>query len=151
MTDEQDGMEKLAEGEGEAIGHGHGHGHGDDGDHVHDHDHDHGGRAHEKGAPFEPFAPHVADPPRVDPETAPKPWIERPSTVRMLWMGSAIVLTLLVAADLFVEHHEAHFLIETSFGFSAWYGFVACVAMVVVSKQVVALFLKRKDTYYDGD
>jgi hypothetical protein len=102
-----------------------------------------------KREPFHPFAPHTPDPPRVDPESEPTPWIEQPSTVRMLWIGSAIILALLVLADLFVHHHEPHFVIETSIGFSAWYGFATCVAMVVLSKKVVGFVLKRRDTYYD--
>ncbi len=74
--------------------------------------------------------------------------LEDPATIRKLWVGSLIVLALLVVADAFVEHHP-HFGIDGSFGFHAWYGFVVCAAMVVVSKFVVGLLLKRKDTYYD--
>ncbi len=36
------------------------------------------------------------------------------------------------------------------FRFHAWYGLVTCVAMVLVAKGL-ALFLKRRDSYYDGE
>ena len=74
--------------------------------------------------------------------------LEDPRTVRMLWTVSLVVLALLVAADAFVEHHP-HFGIDGRFAFHAWYGFLVCAGMVVVSKFVVGLLLKRKDTYYD--
>lgn len=74
--------------------------------------------------------------------------LEDPSTIRTLWLVSLVVLALLVVADAFVEHHP-HFGIDGGFGFHAWYGFAVCAAMVLVSKFVVGLLLKRRDTYYD--
>jgi hypothetical protein len=47
-----------------------------------------------------------------------------------------------------VEHHP-HFGIDGSYAFHAWYGFAVCAGMVLVSKFVVGLLLKRRDTYYD--
>lgn len=74
--------------------------------------------------------------------------LEDPATIRLLWIVSLVVLALLVAADALVHHHE-HFGVDGTFGFYAWYGFGVCAAMVLVSKFVVGLLLKRKDTYYD--
>ena len=45
-------------------------------------------------------------------------------------------------------HLHPHFAIESVFGFNAWFGFLACAAMIVVAKAL-ALLLKRPDTYYD--
>lgn len=73
-------------------------------------------------------------------------WLVRASTIRLLWRVSLAVLALLVIADLFVEHHP-HFGIDGTFGFSAWYGFIACVALVVGAKGL-GLLLKRPDDYY---
>jgi hypothetical protein len=78
--------------------------------------------------------------------------LEDPKTIRTLWIASLVVLALLVAADVLVmrdPHHHAHFGVDGTFGFFAWYGFGVCAAMVIVSKFVVGLVLKRKDTYYD--
>ena len=74
-------------------------------------------------------------------------WLVRPSTIRKLWIGSIAGLALLVAADLLIHKH-AHFGIDGTFGFAAWFGFAACVALVVGSK-LLGVFLKRPDTYYD--
>jgi hypothetical protein len=74
--------------------------------------------------------------------------LEDPRTIRLLWIVSLVVLALLVVADLLVEHHP-HFGVDGGFAFHAWYGFAVCAGMVVISKFVVGLLLKRRDTYYD--
>ncbi|HEX4892246.1 MAG TPA: hypothetical protein VFV47_03090 [Hyphomicrobiaceae bacterium] len=74
-------------------------------------------------------------------------WLVRPSTIRGLWTGGSLVLVCLVALDLVVEH-KPHFGIDGSIGFGAWFGFAACVAMVLFAKALGVL-LKRPDTYYD--
>lgn len=75
-------------------------------------------------------------------------WLVRPSTIRMLWIGSAIVLAMLVALDLHVDHHP-HFGLDGTFGFEAWFGFLSCVVLVLLAK-VIGMVLKRPDDYY-GD
>ncbi len=78
-----------------------------------------------------------------------KHWLVRPENIRKLWVVFIAVLALTVIAKLFVDSHP-YFDIESVFGFNAWYGFAACVAMIVAAKALGVL-LKRKDTYYDGD
>lgn len=75
-------------------------------------------------------------------------WLVRPTTIRMLWIVSSILLACLVLLDLAIEHHP-HFGIDGTFGFGAWYGFITCVAMVLFAKGL-GLILKRPDTYYDN-
>jgi hypothetical protein len=75
-------------------------------------------------------------------------WLVRDSTIRKLWIVFAIVLVILVLLDFVVAHH-AHFGIDGTFGFGAWYGFASCVALVVLAKAL-GFFLKRPDTYYDS-
>jgi hypothetical protein len=74
-------------------------------------------------------------------------WLTRPETIRHLWAVFGAILAALVLADLFVPHHP-HFGLEGSFGFGAWYGFAACVVLVLLAKALGAI-LKRPDTYYD--
>lgn len=74
-------------------------------------------------------------------------WLVRPGTIRLLWNVSAAVLAGLVLLDLVVPKHP-HFGIDGTFGFGAWYGFGACVLMVLVSRGIGSI-LKRPDTYYD--
>ena len=74
-------------------------------------------------------------------------WLVRPENIRLMWIVFAVILAATVAGDLFVEHHP-HFEIDGTFGFGAWFGFLACVVLVVGSKAL-GIFLKRSDTYYD--
>ena len=73
-------------------------------------------------------------------------WLDEPRNVKRLWRGFLVVLALTVLAELLVHLHP-QFEIESVFGFSAWFGFMACAAMIVVAKAL-ALVLKRPDTYY---
>ena len=73
-------------------------------------------------------------------------WLDDPAHVKLLWRGFLVVLALTVVAELFVHLHP-HFEIESVFGFSAWFGFGACAAMIAVALGL-ALVLKRPDTYY---
>ncbi|HEY7689840.1 MAG TPA: hypothetical protein VH835_14165 [Dongiaceae bacterium] len=75
-------------------------------------------------------------------------WLVRPATIRRLWHVSIAVLAVLVVLDLVVAHHP-HFGIDGTFGFGAWFGFLACVALIVFARAVGGI-LKRPDTYYDG-
>jgi hypothetical protein len=74
-------------------------------------------------------------------------WLTRPATIRTLWVIFACVLAATVIAELFVAH-DAHFGIDGTFAFHAWYGFLACAVLIGASK-LVGLFLKRAETYYE--
>ena len=76
-------------------------------------------------------------------------WLTRPASIRRLWIGFSIVLALTVVAQFWVKM-KASFDIDGSFGFGAWFGFVACVAMVLVAK-VLGWVLKRPEEYYGCD
>ncbi len=77
----------------------------------------------------------------------PRPhWLDDPHNVRRLYRGFWVVLALTVLAELLVTLHP-HFQVEGWFGFHAAFGFGACAAMILVAK-VLALWLKRPDTYY---
>ena len=75
-------------------------------------------------------------------------WLDDSAHVKLLWRGFLVVLALTVMAELVVHLHP-HFEIESVFAFAAWFGFIACAAMIAVAKAL-ALLLKRPDTYY-GD
>lgn len=74
-------------------------------------------------------------------------WLVRPGTIRILWIVFIIVLALTVVPDPFIHQHD-YFGIEDSFGFFAWFGFLSCVAMVLLAK-LMGFVLKRKEEYYD--
>ena len=73
-------------------------------------------------------------------------WLDRPDTPKRLWTGLAVVLLLLLVAELFVTHHHEGFMF--TFGFSAWFGLLVGGVSIVFSKGWKKV-LKRKDTYYD--
>ncbi|HEX5698016.1 MAG TPA: hypothetical protein VFX90_05140 [Rhodoferax sp.] len=73
-------------------------------------------------------------------------WLDQPRNIKLLWRSFLLVLVLTVLAEFLVPMHP-HFAIESIFGFNAWYGFLVCALMIVVAK-VLALVLKRPDTYY---
>lgn len=74
-------------------------------------------------------------------------WLRRSETIRKLWVVFAIVLALTVAAEIAIKRH-ALFGLDGVFGFNAWYGFLACAAMVI-GARLIGFVLKRPDTYYD--
>ena len=76
-------------------------------------------------------------------------WLARPSTIRLLWWVFAVVLALTVLAQILISV-KGYFGVDGSFGFGAWYGFLSCLAMVLVAKGL-GFVLKRRDDYYDGN
>ena len=83
----------------------------------------------------------------------PKHWLYRSENLPKLWAIQIAVLVLALIPEFFIHHHP-HFedsgvTVDASFGFYAWYGFLACAGMVALAK-ILGIFLKRKDDYYDG-
>lgn len=76
-------------------------------------------------------------------------WLSRPENVRRLWRAFVVVLALTVAAQFLVPVH-GHFAVEEWPAFSALFGFLACVCMVLVAR-LIGFFLKRRDDYYGGN
>ena len=74
-------------------------------------------------------------------------WLVQPGMIRVLWIGLIVTLAITVLFDLVVEQYVI-FGVEGIFGFAAWYGLLACVAMILAAKGL-GFFLKRPDRYYD--
>jgi hypothetical protein len=75
-------------------------------------------------------------------------WLTRASTIKQLRIGALVVLAATVLMDLAIDHHP-YFGLDGTPGFGAWFGFAACVAMIVFANALGAV-LKRPDTYYDS-
>jgi hypothetical protein len=73
-------------------------------------------------------------------------WLVRPSSIRLLWWVFAVVLALSVVAQLIFKV-KGYFGVDGWLGFGAVYGFLACLAMVLVAKAL-GWVLKRPETYY---
>lgn len=75
-------------------------------------------------------------------------WFERPRNINAMILGLFALGAMLVLADLFYENPHPHFPIETSFGFQAWFGFVAFVVVVFLG-SILRTFVRRPEDYYD--
>ncbi len=74
-------------------------------------------------------------------------YFDKPENIRKLWIMLYAVCGLLVVPDFFTHRHP-HFGFDGFFGFYALLGFVACAALILISK-VLGLVLKAKEDYYD--
>ncbi len=73
-------------------------------------------------------------------------WLARPSSIRLIWKVSIVVLALTVLAQLIFKV-KAYFGIDGWFGFGAVFGFLSCLIMVLVAK-LLGFVLKRDEDYY---
>jgi len=86
--------------------------------------------------------------------TEPKPqddaWLARPSTIRLLWWVFAALLALSVGAQLMFKV-KGYFGVDGWFAFGAVYGFLACLAMVLVAKGLGYVLKRPQDYYREAD
>jgi hypothetical protein len=76
-----------------------------------------------------------------------KYFLERPGSIRKLWMLLWLVCGLTLVPEFFIHRHP-HFSHDHYFGFYAGLGFVACAVLIILAKGVGWL-LKRREEYYD--
>jgi hypothetical protein len=74
-------------------------------------------------------------------------WLDEPRNVTRLVRTLYAVCALLLVIDAFVPKHGP-FLIEHAFGFYGLFGFIACVVLVLVAKQLRKVLMRPED-YYD--
>lgn len=74
-------------------------------------------------------------------------WLDRSENVTKLYRGLWVAGIGLLALDLFLHKHD-EFDFAAWFGFYAVYGFFACVALVLIAKNLRRV-LKRSEDYYE--
>lgn len=79
--------------------------------------------------------------------TETEPWLVRPASIRKLWIGFAVLLAATVLGQALIPV-KGYFGVDDWFGFGALFGFLSCVAMVIVAK-LLGVMLKRDERYYD--
>jgi hypothetical protein len=79
----------------------------------------------------------------ISPSRSPLRW------TRLLYFGLAALVLIEIAAPLVLGTHPAHFWFEDLPAWGSIYGFVSCVAIIVVSKVLGKLWLVRSENYYD--
>jgi membrane protein YdbS with pleckstrin-like domain len=72
---------------------------------------------------------------------------DKPENVRRLLWLLYLACALLLVADLFIHRHVTHGW-ESLWGFYAFFGFTACVSLVLLAKQLRKI-VKRPENYYD--
>ena len=74
---------------------------------------------------------------------------DKPEKVNRLLRGFYIVCGILFALDFVLHRHTIHAW-EDFPGFYAIFGFVACVVLVLVAREMRKIVMRRED-YYDVD
>ncbi|MCK5296039.1 MAG: hypothetical protein KAJ75_04040 [Alphaproteobacteria bacterium] len=83
----------------------------------------------------------------LDMHGEPKHWLARKSSIYHMKRIAYIVLATLILCD-FLIHGHSYFGIDGTFGFYSWFGLIAGIAMILLSKTK-AFIIKREDNYYD--
>lgn len=76
-------------------------------------------------------------------------WLDTPGNVQKLLRWFYAICALLVALDLVIHRHVLHAW-ENLFGFYAIFGFIACVVLVVVAKEMRKVLMRDEDYYDDA-
>lgn len=71
---------------------------------------------------------------------------DKPRNVRRVIHGLIAICSVLLGLDLVLHRHVAHPW-EAMFGFYALYGFVACVLLVLLAKELRKLLMRDEDYY----
>ena len=74
---------------------------------------------------------------------------DKPENVRRLLRILYLACALLLALDLIIHRHVIHSW-ENIPGFYALFGFVACVLLVLIAKEMRKVVMRKED-YYDVD
>ena len=74
---------------------------------------------------------------------------DNPRNISRLLGGFYVICLLLLVLDFILHRHVAHRW-EGFTGFYALFGFIACVALVLIATQLRKI-LMRKEDYYDVD
>ena len=76
-------------------------------------------------------------------------WILKKENIKKLWVCSIVLLVILVLVQL-IFPIKGHFEVESWIGFGAWFGFIACILMILFSK-ILGLVVKKPEDYYEKD
>lgn len=78
-----------------------------------------------------------------------KHFFDNPDNVRLVLRVLYVCCAILLLFDLVIHRHVIHSW-ENLFGFYALYGFVGCVALVLIAKEMRKVLMRDED-YYERD
>lgn len=84
----------------------------------------------------------------MEPKPEKRHVFDDPRNVRRVIYGICLLCALSLVAQFFIHVHPEHPW-ESLFGFSALYGFVAFVVLVMLAKEVLRRIVMRREDYYD--
>lgn len=67
----------------------------------------------------------------------------------LIWLSAAVLAAVFLVDMLFIDKHHAHTKMEHLPGFWSVFGFVACVAIVLISKWFGHSGIMKREDYYD--
>ncbi len=73
-----------------------------------------------------------------------------PANVKKLRRAFYVILVIVVASDFLVHREHAEYIWEKIPGWGAFYGFVSCVIIILVSKFIGHHGIMKREDYY-GD
>ena len=76
-------------------------------------------------------------------------WILKKENIKKLWVCSIVLLVSLILVQL-IFPIKGHFEVESWIGFGAWFGFIACILMILFAK-ILGLVVKKPEDYYEKD
>ncbi|MGH8611784.1 MAG: hypothetical protein ACREYF_07010 [Gammaproteobacteria bacterium] len=76
-------------------------------------------------------------------------WFDKPSNVRRLLRVFYLVCAALLGVDWLYHRHAVHPW-EGMPGFFSFFGFMACVVLVLLAKELRKLLMREED-FYEGD
>ena len=68
---------------------------------------------------------------------------------RWFYAGLAVAALAEIVLPRIFQGGESHFSFENFYAWGSLYGFISCVAIIVVSKLIGKLWLMRREDYYD--
>ena len=74
-------------------------------------------------------------------------WIPKKENIKKLWFFSILLLASLVLIQIILPI-KGHSEVESWIGFGAWFGFIACILMILFSK-ILGYVVKRSEDYYE--
>ena len=76
--------------------------------------------------------------------------VRRARIERWFYAGLVLVLVVEIVLPLVLHGGHSHFSFESFPGWGSIYGFVSCIAIIVVSKLIGKAWLMRREDHYDS-
>jgi hypothetical protein len=73
-------------------------------------------------------------------------WLDQPRNIKLILRILYVICAGLLLADLLIHRHAIHSW-EDLFGFYALYGFIGCVVLVLVAKEMRKVVMRKEDYY----